>query len=205
MSGTTQQTRPQQPRQQSPQQQGGAGGGREPMRAAPERTGSGAVPVVGVLLALCLLALAVALVQHALVALGAIGGPAWPQVLVEGVRGTAPATWMVPVGVVLALVGLWLVLRVALGRRTRSEVRLRSRTAVSVEPRDLARLASSAARDVDGVLGARSSADRRKVVVRVQTTGEASVPGAVQQAVAERLRAVERQPSVRVRVEGGDR
>lgn len=178
---------------------------REPMRGAPERTGSGVVPVVGVLLALCLLALAVALVQHGLVALGIIGGPAWPQVLVEGVRGTAPATWMVPVGVLLALVGLWLALGVALGRRTRSEVRLRSRTAVSLEPRDVARLASSAARDVDGVLGARSSADRRKLVVRVQTTGEASTAGAVQRAVADRLRAVERQPAVRVRVEGGDR
>lgn len=205
MSSPTQQQPVVEQDDRSAARQGASRGGREPMRGAPERTGSGAVPVVGVLLALCLLALAVALVQHALVALGAIGGPAWPQVLVEGVRGTAPATWMVPVGVLLALVGLWLVLRVALGRRTRSEVRLRSRTAVSVEPRDVARLASSAARDVDGVLGARSSADRRKVVVRVQTTGEASVPGAVQQAVADRLRALERQPSVRVRAEGGDR
>lgn len=183
----------------------GPSSAREPLRAAPERTGSGLVPVVGVLLSLCLLALSVALVQHALVALGVIGGPAWPQALVEGVRGTAPATWMVPVGVALALLGLWLALRVALGRRTRHEIRLTSRTAVTTEPRDVARLASTTARDVDGVLGAKSSADRRRVVVTVATTGDADVPAAVAQAVSERLAVLERTPAVKVRVEGGDR
>lgn len=184
---------------------GGPAPAREPLRGAPERTGSGLVPVVGVLLSLCLLALSVALVQHALVALGAIGGPAWPEVLVEGVRGTAPATWMAPVGVALALLGLWLLLRVALGRRTRHEIRLRSSTAVTTEPRDVARLASIAAREVDGVLGATSTADRRRVVVRVATTGDAQVSSAVEQAVSQRLAVLERTPAVRVRVQEGDR
>lgn len=180
------------------------GGRREPMRPAAERTGSGLVPVVGVLLALCTLALGVVAVHDGLVALGTLSGPAWLEEAVLGVRGTAPETWMVPVGVALALLGLWLV-RVALARRTRSEVRLRSRTAVAVEPRDVARLASTAARGVDGVLGATSSADRRKVVVRVTTTGDAQVQQTVQQVVAGRLSAIERTPAVRVRVEGGQR
>ncbi|MEJ5946631.1 DUF6286 domain-containing protein [Pseudokineococcus basanitobsidens] len=179
-------------------------GDREPLRAAGERTGSGPVPVVGALLALLALALGVVLVRDALVVLGALGGEAWLAQLVDVVAGTAPATWLVPVGVAVALVGVSL-LSVALGRRTRTEVRLASRTAVTTEPRDVARLSSSVARDVDGVLGARTSAGRRSVVVRVSTTGDPAVPDAVQRAVAERLGVLQRTPSVRVRVEGDRR
>lgn len=184
---------------------GGGGGEAVPMRGARERTGSGLVPVVGILLALCTLGLGVVAVHDGLVALGTLSGPAWLQAAVEAVRGTTPETWMVPVGVALALLGLWLALRVALGRRTRHEMRLRSRTAVSVEPRDVARLASTTAREVDGVLGAKSSAERRKVVVRVTTTGDPGVSEAVERAVTERLALIERAPSVRVRAEEGNR
>ncbi|WP_299037834.1 DUF6286 domain-containing protein [uncultured Pseudokineococcus sp.] len=175
---------------------------RAPLRGAKERTGSGVVPVLGVLMSLLLLGLAVALVRDALVLLGVLGGAPWLQTAVEAVRGTAPATWTAPAGAALALLGLWLLSR-AFARRSRDELRLRSRTAVTTRPRDVARLSSAAARDVDGVLRARTSATRRAVSVAVTTTGGESVGAAVQQAVTDRLAPLERRPSVRVRVEGG--
>lgn len=177
-------------------------GERGPLRAAEERTGSGVVPVLGVVLSLCLLGLAVVLVRDALVLLGPLGGAPWLQTVVEVLRGTAPSTWMLPAGVALALLGLWLLTR-AFARRRRSEVRLRSRTAVALRPRDVARLSSAAAREVDGVLRARTSASRRSVTVAVTTTGGESVTGEVQRAVTDRLAPLERSPSVRVRVEEG--
>ncbi|MEJ5914685.1 DUF6286 domain-containing protein [Pseudokineococcus sp. 1T1Z-3] len=176
--------------------------GPSPLRPAGERTGSGQVPLVGILLALLVLALGVVLVRDALVTLGALGGQPWFAQLVDVVAGTTPATWMVAVGVALALLGIALV-AVAFRRRTRTEVRLRARTAVTTEPRDLARLSSSVARDVDGVLGARTSASRRSVVVRISTTGDAGTSDAVKNAVTQRLSVLERTPTVRVRVEGG--
>jgi len=177
---------------------------RAPLRPAKERTGSGVVPVVGVLLSLCLLGLSVVLVHDALLLLGAYGGTPWLQTAVDTASGTAPATWTAPVGAALALLGLWLLTR-AFARRRRHEVRLRSRTAVAVQPRDVARLSSAAARDVDGVLSARTSATRRAVAVSVTTTGGASVREAVQRAVTDRLSPLERSPSVSVRVEEGQR
>jgi len=177
---------------------------RAPLRPAKERTGSGVVPLLGVLLSLCLLGVSVVLVRDALVLLAAISGTPWLQTAVETVSGTAPATWMVPAGVALGLLGLWLLSR-AFARRSREELRLRSRTAVTTRPRDVARLSSAAARDVDGVLGARTSASRRSVTVAITTTGGASVGDAVQRAVTDRLAPLERSPSVRVRVEEGQR
>jgi len=177
---------------------------RAPLSAAKERTGSGSVPVVGIVLSLCLLALSAVLVRDALVLLGVLGGTPWLQTAVGAVSGTVPATWMVPAGVALGLFGLWLLTR-AFARRRRTEVRLRSRTAVTTTPRDLARLSSAVARDVDGVLGASTAATRRAITVTISTTGAGSVREAVEQQVADRLAPLERSPSVRVKVEEGRR
>lgn len=183
---------------------GTPGDGRTPLRPAKQRTGSGAVPVLGVLLALCVLALAAVLVRDGLVLLGAFGGTPWTDTAVGAVSGTAPATWLAPAGVAVALLGLYLVVA-SLGRRTRKEVRLRRAPAVTITPRDVARLASAVARDVDGVATARSTASRRAVDVTLSTTGEPTVGDAVKDAVTRRLSVLDPSPRVRVRVLGGDR
>lgn len=167
-----------------------------PMRPARERTGSGLVPVLAAVLALALLALAVVLVRDALVALGAVGGEPWLPAAVGSLDGTAPSAAVVAVGAVAALLGLWLLAQ-ALRRRTRRSVAVASQTGVFTGTRDVARLASGAARQVDGVVDARSTATRRSVDVRVGATGV--VEDLVTAAVTERLSVLDPAPRVRVR------
>ena len=109
------------------------------MRPAPARTGAGPVPVLAVLLALLLLALAVVLVRDALVALGTLGGSPWLPAAVEALVGVTPSAVVVVVGVVVALVGLWLLLQ-GFHRRTRTEVSVRSQTGVFTGTGDVAHL-----------------------------------------------------------------
>jgi hypothetical protein len=166
------------------------------MRPAPARTGAGPVPVLALVLALLLLALAVVLVRDALVGLGTLGGSPWLPAAVEALVGVTPSAVVVVVGVVVALVGLWLLLQ-GFHRRTRTEVSVRSQTGVFTGTSDVARLASGAARGVDGVLSASSSAGRSSVTVKVVATGD--VQAEVQEAVSRRLSVLDPTPRVRVR------
>ncbi|MFB9377588.1 DUF6286 domain-containing protein [Kineococcus gynurae] len=171
---------------------------------APAPTGSGPIGVVGPVLALLLLAVGVLLVRDALVAGGAIGGSAILPAAVDGARGFAAETWLVAVGVVVVLIGLWLVVT-ALRPRSRRTLPLRSATNTFLHTSDLARLASGAARDVDGVLSASTSASRSKVTVSVQATGP--VDDEVRRAVTAAVGVVNPPPrvSVRVSTSGGQR
>lgn len=174
-----------------------AGGQRTPMRPAKSPTGAGPVGVVGPLLAVLLGGLGVVLLHDALVAAGAMTG-SWLQPATRSLVGVRPAGWMVPAGLVLALLGLWLLLT-ALRRRTRRTLALDSRTGAFIGTGDLARRASAAAQDVDGVLSASSSATRRTVTVQVTTTGDASIPGAVRDSVTAGVSTLAAPPRVRVR------
>lgn len=176
--------------------QGDRGAGARTMRPAPARTGAGRVPVLAAVIAVLLLALAVVLVRDALVGLGTLGGSPWLPAAVEALVGLTPSAVVAVVGVVVALVGLWLLLQ-AFRRRTRSEVAVRSQTGVFTGTSDVARLASGAARSVDGVLDASSTATLRSVTVKVVGTGD--VQAQVQEAVTRRLSALDPAPRVRVR------
>lgn len=170
-----------------------------PMPPARQATGSGAVGVVGPVLAVLLLAAGVLLVRDALVAAGVLSGSSWLGAAAEGLRGTAPATWLVPAGAVVVLLGLWLVVT-ALRPRTRTAVPLTSQSGAFLRTRDVARLAAGAARDVDGVLDASASASRRKVTVTVSGTAAAGLREDVTSAVTDRLAALESAPRVSVAV-----
>jgi len=172
---------------------------RTPMRAATQKTGSGAIGVVGPVLAVLLLALGALLLRDALVAASALSGRQWLPAAAAGLQGFAPARWLIPAGIVLALIGLWLIVT-ALRPRSRKTVPLTSQTGVFLHTRDVARLASGAAADVDGVLEASSTATRKKVSVVAHATADTGLRESVTAAVTERLAPLQSPPRVSVTV-----
>ena len=108
-----------------------------------------------------------------------------------------PSALVAVVGVVVALLGLWLVV-VALGRRVRTRLDVTSSTGTTIGIGDAARLAASAADEVDRVLSARASATRRSVTVTVTTLEGDDVTDAVRAAVTERLAPLVQPLSVKV-------
>lgn len=142
-------------------------------------------------------------VREALVAAGWIGGASWIAGAVSATDGLAPMPWTPFVGIATGLVGIILV-GVALKPRRRRAVRAQAQTAVFVDLTDVARIASAAAEAVPGVVSARSSVSRRTLTVRCEVSGtpEAELQDAVNRAVATELAALERTPSIRVRMAG---
>lgn len=172
--------------------------GPTPLRPARELTGSGAIGVVGVVLAVLTVALGVALVRDALVAAGALSGSTWYSKAVDALDGLKPTTGVLVGGIVLALVGLWLVV-VSLRRRRRKTLQLRSAAGVGLRPKALARLAKVAASDVDGVLEARAGASRSAVDVEILTTGDRHTALRVHEVVVARFAPLTRPPRVNVK------
>ncbi|MCY7400470.1 MAG: DUF6286 domain-containing protein [Nocardioides sp.] len=168
------------------------------MPAAKTPVGTGAVQVAGVVMALLVTALGVAALRDAVVATGLLGGTPWVLGAVESLDGLRPAPWALAVGVVLVLVGLWLVVS-ALRPRPRTGLALRADTGVFLRPRGVSRLATAAAEDVDGVLDASAATTRRAVSVRVTTTGDDSTSAAVRDTVSARLAHLDPTPTVKVR------
>ncbi|HEV2636477.1 MAG TPA: DUF6286 domain-containing protein [Actinocrinis sp.] len=168
------------------------------MPAARQRTGAGRIGAVGPLLALLLTAIGVVLLQDALSRADTRLGRPWLYSLTDGLNGFFARWWLVPSGIALALLGLWLIIT-ALRPRSRKTLAVTSATGVFLRTRDIARLASSAADDVDGVQGAHCVASRRKVTVTV----ESDLPGiadTVQETVEQRLSALADPVAVKVRV-----
>jgi hypothetical protein len=169
------------------------------MRAAQQKTGSGRIGVVGPALAIVLTALGVVLIRDALIAFDVLPGSAWVPAALDGLNGLTAEWWMVPAGVAVTLLGLWLVVT-ALRPRSRRTVPITSATGVFLHTRDIARLASNAACEVDGVLSAASTASRRAVTVTVRSTATARIADGVTDAVTRRLRPLETPPRIKVRV-----
>lgn len=190
------------------------------VRTAPAEQGSAALvagraPVaapaaapVAVLLAVLVMALGVVGVRDALVAAGALGGSLLTARTADAIDGLGPEGWMLPVGVVLALVGMWWVLA-ALRPRRRTELPLSSHVSVWTRPADVARLATATTDDIPGVTKAGTTATRRRVTVRVQTslTDTTEVHEQISEAVTARLSALSTSPRVvvRARSSGGSR
>ena len=149
-------------------------------------TRAGRVAWWSITLAVLLVALGVLVLREALVAAGRVDGEPWIAPAVDSVDGVVPSVLVSAVGVVVALLGLWLVV-VALGRRVRTRLDVTSSTGTTLGLNDAARLAASAADEVDRVLSARASATRRSVTVTVTTLEGDDVTDAVRSAVTERL------------------
>lgn len=170
----------------------------EAMPAARTPVASGRITAMGAVLALILIGIGVVGVRDALVSTGLRTGRSWIDSSVDSLHHSPPQWWMVPVGGLSLLIGLWLLIT-ALRPRPRTAARLRSRTGVFVRPRDIGRLAAGAAEDVDGVARAGAKATRRSVKVSATVTGvDPAIDAAVQQAVEDRLSGFE--PPLRIRV-----
>ncbi len=168
------------------------------MRAARQQTGAGRIGVVGPVLATVLTAVGVVLLHDAISEADNTPGRSWLAAIVDGLNGFTAEWWLIPAGVAVALIGVWLIVT-ALRPRSRKAVAVTSATGVFLRTSDIARLASAAADDVDGVLSASSVASRRTVTVTVESD-TAGIAGHVQAAVAQRLAALADPVKVKVRV-----
>jgi len=164
-----------------------------------------AAATVGVLL---LLGAGVVGVRDGAVGAGWLHGAYWTRSVAQHIDGLTAQVWMIPVGVVLALVGLWWVLA-ALKPRRRTALALQARSAVWIRPRDLAHLLAATAEGVPGVTHTSASANPRRVSVTVDTTSTdtTTVRAEVTDAVTTRMETLASTPRVRVtaRTRGGSR
>ena len=160
-------------------------------------TRAGRVAWWSIALAVLLVALGVVVLREALVAAGRVDGEPWIAPVLDSLDGVVPSVLVSVVGVVVALLGLWLVV-VALGRRVRTRLDVTSSTGTTLGLNDAARLAASAADEVDRVLSARAAATRRSVTVTVTTLEGDDVSDAVRAAVTERLSPLAQPLSIKV-------
>ncbi|NHA70134.1 Asp23/Gls24 family envelope stress response protein [Phycicoccus flavus] len=180
----------------------------DPARPTPEVSEpAGTAPVVlpSLLAALVLVGLGVLGVQTALVAAGAVSGPAWLDPVLSALdTGLDRSAGTLVLGVVLGLLGLWLLAR-SVGRRPRPDYSLGAGTHAWTGPSDVARVASLVAADVDGVVTVRARARGRSLLLRVGAVDGADVGDRVRSEVEAATEGLEPRPRVRVRVSGGAR
>ncbi len=173
----------------------------ETLDAAKVPVASGILPLLGVIWALALIGLGVALVREVLVHANAVSGSLWVAKTVTYLNDRPPMDWMVPAGVAAALLGLVLVV-LALRPRARKELAVSARTGVFLTTASIRRLAESAAADVDGVDTTSVSASRSKVVIDVTTLSAdtADTKSRIELAVTTALASLTTQPTIKVKV-----
>ena len=174
--------------------------------AAKTPWGTPGVGVLGMLLALVVVALGLVGIRDFVVLQGWTGGTAWLPQLADRFHRTFPDAGVVFWGVVALVLGIVL-LGFAFGRRPRPAHRLAGEVPMWLGSRDVARLATHAARGVDGVTDVSSSAGRRTLTVTITTTAggrDDAIDGAVTRAVLDRLSPLARPPRVEVQAKGAD-
>lgn len=107
-----------------------------PLDPAKAPVGPGAISVVGLVLAILLTVSGAVAIRDALVVAGLVKATPWVTQAARAVNGLLPAAWMVPVGAVLVLLGLWLLLT-ALRPRPRSAISVTSVTGVFLRRQDV--------------------------------------------------------------------
>ena len=178
----------------------------QPLPAAKTPLAPGIITVVGLLLAAVVAAAGVIAVRDSLVQAKLAAGTVWTSAVVGRLDKLGPGAWLVPLAVVLVGLGLWLLV-VAVRPRPRTGVALDAVTGVFVRPRDVTRLARSAAQEVDGVTSAQAKATARRIVVTVRATSSGvDVAPRVTEAVTGQLTALAVPPTIRVAVKSaGDK
>lgn len=173
------------------------------MKKARTPVSAGRITLLGIVLAVATAALGLVGVHDALISADVASGTSWIEWAVDALDGLQPQWWAVPAGVVLALLGLWM-LSVALRPRPRTAVALQSQTGVYMRVRDVSRLAARAADDVDGVVATHVSTTRRAASMTVTVTGDDGRIGQdVNDAVAERLAALDPPPRLKIKTKPG--
>ena len=183
----------------TPVQQGDPGA---VMAAAKQPVGPGRVSFVGGLIAVVVLALGVVLAHDTLSAVGLVSGEPWLTTSANALDGLRSALWALPVGILLALAGLWL-LSVSLRPRPRNALSVRATTGVYLRPRDVERVVVRAVSDVGGVLKAKADASGRKVEVTVETTGDDTVTDEARTAAQRSLESLDPVPTVAIKTTKG--
>ncbi len=162
--------------------------------------GPGPITIVGASLGVVTLGLGVIAIRDSLIAFNAIDGMSWLSGVGDWIDGFKPVAWMVPGGVAIAIVGLWM-LGASLRPRPKNSVALNTNTGVNMAPRSIARIAVVAARDVDGVLGASAKSTTRRLVLTVKTTVKSNeLSSRVKNAVETSLNGLNPAPRVSVRL-----
>lgn len=156
------------------------------MRAARPPVGTGSAPLVGLLIALALVALGVLGVQEALVRSGAIDAASWTSGMVSGLDGITAADWMLAAFVAAILLGLVL-LGVVFRPRPRKALALRANTGVYLRTSHLAQVAEHLVEGADGVTEVSARSTRRKLLLNVTTVEPEEHNDALQQILRDRL------------------
>lgn len=106
---------------------------------------------------------------------------------------------VVTLGIIIALVGLWLVIT-AFIPRARTHVRVDSPASIWVRPVDIARKATNAARAETGSTTVRSKANRKKLTVEVDDDGTGSTQERVTSLLNGEFSRLQAPPAVAVKV-----
>lgn len=168
--------------------------------SAPPPLAPAAAHYVGVIGALLLIALGAVGIRDGIAAAGWITGTSWTRAAVTWSDGQSAHGWMVPVGAILAVVGLVLI-GAALAPRRRKAIPVQAQTSVYLDVSDTATLAAAAARVVPGVTKATASATRRAVKVSARTTGPDVTTDAVSGAVRAAFAPLASAPRISVRTQ----
>ncbi|OFT80896.1 MULTISPECIES: DUF6286 domain-containing protein [Corynebacterium] len=106
---------------------------------------------------------------------------------------------VVTLGIIIALVGLWLVIT-AFIPRARTHVRVDSPASIWVRPVDIARKATNAARAETGSTTVRSKANRKKLTVEIDDDGTGSTQERVTSLLNGEFSRLQAPPAVAVKV-----
>lgn len=176
---------------------------RQAMRPAKQPLGTGSTPVVGLVLALALIALGAVGIEEAVVRSGLSSAPSWTEAVANAVDDRTAPGWLVVVGGALVLTGLALLV-VVVRRRPRTSLSMRATTGVYLETDDLARIVSTTIEGLEGATDTRVSTTRRRIDVRVTTISKQGTNQNIDAAVRARLEpvlsALDRAPRVKVAV-----
>jgi len=165
---------------------------------APEPAATPPVTAWAVILGLLLVAAGVLLLRDAAVVARLLDGIPVTTTLVDKLRIVRPQEWYVPVGVVVALLGLWMLVS-ALRPRPHRDLAVGSSSLVWLTPSAVASIARTTASGVDGVLEANATATRRSVRVGARTTSaDPELGRRISAAVEQSLEGLATPPPVRV-------
>lgn len=177
------------------------------LKAARPPVGTGSSPLIGLLLALGLMALGVVGIQEALVRSEAISDTSWTSTALTRADGVRSATWMLVAFIALIVVGVLLLL-VALRRRPRKTLTLTANTGVYLRTRDLSRIVESRLDGTDSITHASARTTRKKLRITVTTVDAAAQNSQLETRVVELIRptldALDKAPKTAVTVRNED-